>query len=187
MNKTRLVRSSSRSKRHNPNEIGNREVLGRTNRTPTGIIGSAQSFVHDGLDFDRPSLGAQLADIVSACDGRVQIDFPGNKSGPRSARSTVPLRNLKDKVLFVILPDNEPLIVGQVYDWVPVEETERDNRDVSIKGRRVRIESESEIVLISGSTKIHLDARGKVVTSADQVVSRARSTNKIQGGSVQIN
>ena len=42
-----------------------------------------------------------------------------------------------------------------------------------LKGRRVRIEAETEVVLTAGQTQIHLDARGKAVTTADQVVSRA--------------
>jgi hypothetical protein len=133
------------------------------------------------------SPGALLADIVSFCDGKVTIDFPGNSDGPLFARSTVALRNLKDKVLIVRLPDGEPLIVGQIYSSIPILDIEEESSDVFIKGRRVRIETGSDLVLIAGSTKVHLDARGKLVTSADQIVSRARFTNKLQGGSVQIN
>ena len=34
---------------------------------------------------------------------------------------------------------------------------------------------------------IALDARGKAVTTAESIVSRARGTNKVQGGSVHLN
>jgi hypothetical protein len=142
---------------------------------------------HRGQPVELFMHSARLANIVSFCDGIVTIDFEGNSDGPRSALSTVRLRNLVDKVLVVFLPNGEPLIVGQVYPFVPIVDGENENSDVLIRGRRVRIEAENELVLIAGRTKIHLDARGKVVTSADQVVSRARSTNRLQGGNVQIN
>ena len=131
--------------------------------------------------------GARLAHIVPTADGTIKIDFPGNAKGPSLALSTIRLRNLRDKVLIVTLPDGEPVIVGQVYDSISLGEGDDKDTDVVIKGRRVRIETGSDIVLVAGSSRVHLDSRGKLVASADQIVSRARGTNKIQGGNVQIN
>jgi hypothetical protein len=153
----------------------------RKNGVPRSKRPLARPYINDEF---LPSI--QLAEIVSAAEGVIKIDFPANVNGPCPARSTVRLRNLHEKVLVVILPDGEPIIVGQVYDSPRVGEGEED-ANVVIKGRRVRIETGIELVLVAGSSKIHLDSRGKVVTSADQIVSRARSTNKIQGGNVQIN
>jgi hypothetical protein len=51
----------------------------------------------------------------------------------------------------------------------------------------VVIEADVELVLKAGPCSLHFDARGKAVTTADQIVSRARDTNKVQGGSVQLN
>jgi hypothetical protein len=121
------------------------------------------------------------------CDGIAHVDFEGNKAGPRPARTTVPLRNLKDEVLIFVLPDGGAVIVGQLYAAVPIEAPGGADADITLKGNRVRIEAETELVLVSGSCQIHLDSRGKAITTADHVVSRARGANKVQGGSVQLN
>jgi hypothetical protein len=130
---------------------------------------------------------ARLGQIVAVQDDAVLVDFNGNPAGPLPARTTVPLRNLKDAVLLQFLPDGSPVIAGQLFAGVPVEATGVPEADVVLKGKRVRIEAETEIVLTAGETRIHLDSRGKAVTTADQVVSRARGANKVQGGSVQLN
>jgi hypothetical protein len=127
---------------------------------------------------------AQVGRIVGFCDGTVYIDFDGNDHGPRVALTTVPLRNLEEEVIFLLLSGGQPVIIGQLYSSALLQ---REGGDVLIAGRTVRIETDSELILRSGTSKIHLDARGRVVTSADHVVSRARAANKIQGGSVQIN
>ena len=129
---------------------------------------------------------ARLGRIASVRDGIAYVDFEGNPAGPRPARTTVPLRNLKEPVL-LLMPDDEPVIVGQLYAGVPIEPAGCEGADVVVKGRSVRIEAEAELVLTAGGCKIHLDARGKAVTTADQVVSRARSVNKVQGGCVKLN
>jgi hypothetical protein len=85
------------------------------------------------------------------------------------------------------LPGGEPVIVGQFFAGVPIEETGAEGADLVLKGRSVRIEAEAEVILTAGETQIHLDARGKAVTTSDQIVSRARGANKVQGGCVQLN
>ncbi len=130
---------------------------------------------------------ACLGRIVAAEGGTVFVDFDGNAAGPLPARTTVPLRNLKDPVLLQLLSGGLPVIVGQLYDGVPLEAEGGAGADVVLKGRTVRIEAEAEVVLIAGGSQIRLDARGRVVTTADQVVSRARGANRVQGACVQLN
>ena len=89
--------------------------------------------------------------------------------------------------MFVLLPDGRPVVVGQLYTSAVLDAKESVDAEIRLKGSRVVIEADEELLLISGGCKIHLDARGKVVTTADQVVSRARASNKVQGGCVQIN
>lgn len=133
------------------------------------------------------SADVRLAYIRSLNDGVVYIDFEGNQEGPRPARSTVPLRNFRDPVLTVLVPGGEAIILGQIYPIVPLLREGPERTDVTIKGERVVIEASAELVLVAGTCKIHLDARGKAVILADQVISRARGTNKVHGGSVQLN
>ena len=60
-----------------------------------------------------------LGQILLTGPDVVFIDFEGNAAGPRTARTTVPLRNLKDEVLVQFLPGGEPVIVGQLFAGVP--------------------------------------------------------------------
>jgi hypothetical protein len=130
---------------------------------------------------------ACLGRIVAVQGGEVCVDYDGNETGPMRARATVPLRNLNDAVLLQFLAGGEPVIVGQLYPKVLIEADGGAGADVVLKGRRVRVEAETEIELVAGGSKMQLDARGKVVTTAEQVVSRARGANKVQGGCVQLN
>jgi hypothetical protein len=55
------------------------------------------------------------------------------------------------------------------------------------KPKSLTIESSSELVFVCGQSKIILRADGSVTILGEKVVSRARTVNKIKGGSVQIN
>jgi hypothetical protein len=129
---------------------------------------------------------ARIARIVSIHDNRVSIDFPGNTAGPLPAKTTVPLRNLKDDVL-VILATEGPIIVGQLCDTIPIALDSSKDGAVVLRGSSIRIEATDEITVTAGASRIHLDARGKATTTADQVVSRARGVNKVQGGCIKLN
>jgi hypothetical protein len=148
--------------------------------TPSTTTDASPPVIHTGV-------GCRLGRIVALKDDAVLVDYEGNPSGPLPARTTAALRNLKDPILLQFLTTGEPIIVGQVFTGVPVEESGAAEADLVLKGRRVHIEAQGELVLVAGRTKIHLDAKGKAVTTADQIVSRAQGANKVQGGSVQLN
>ena len=117
----------------------------------------------------------------------VMVEDIANAGQPFAARTAVTLRNLKDPVVVLRCTGGAAVIVGQVYPCIPVEPAGGDGADVLLKGNRVRIEADVELVLAVGACRIQLDARGKAVTAADQIVSRARGCNKVQGGPVQLN
>ena len=105
---------------------------------------------------------------------------------PVRAQTSVTLRNLKDPVLVLSLADGTSVIFGQVCPNVPIEAAGGAG-EVLLKGSRVTIQAEVELVLEAGACRVQLDARGKALLTADQIVSRARGANKVQGGSVQLN
>jgi hypothetical protein len=111
----------------------------------------------------------------------------GSETSQLKVRSAITLRNLKDPVVVLLLEEHPSVIIGQLYDQVPIEPSGGSDADVVLKGARVLIEADIELVLKSGACRIQLDAHGKAVTVANQIVSRARETNKVQGGSVQLN
>ena len=129
-----------------------------------------------------------LGRIVGIEADVVMVEGMGAVAGPTlAARTAITLRNLRDPVVLLGFADGSCVIVGQVYPHVPVEPQGGAGADVLLKGTRVRIEADLELVLAAGGCSIQLDARGKALTTADQIVSRARGANKVQGGTVQLN
>jgi len=138
----------------------------------------------------QPELGGAqtgLARILAVQNDVVMVEDMAHVGQPVAARTAVTLRNLKDPVVLLRFADGAAVIVGQVYPFIPMEPAGGDGADVLLKGNRVRIEADVELVLAVGACRVQLDARGKAVTTADQIVSRARGCNKVQGGTVQLN
>jgi hypothetical protein len=138
-------------------------------------------------------------------DGNPLVDFPGNTAGPLPALSTlaVDLSTLQaaaaarqGAVLFfeegngrlpillglVQKPSNTPLLDTLLDAPAPQEGT-----DATIDGKRVVLEGKDEIVLRCGQASITLRRNGKVLIRGVQVETHATGTNRIKGGSVQIN
>jgi hypothetical protein len=56
-----------------------------------------------------------------------------------------------------------------------------------IEGRTVRIEAGDELTLQCGAASITIVRDGRVIIRGEHVLTRARGTNRIKGGSVAIN
>lgn len=56
-----------------------------------------------------------------------------------------------------------------------------------VDGRRVELEAADELVLRCGEASIVLTRDGRITIRGHYVETRARGTNRIRGGSVQIN
>jgi hypothetical protein len=72
----------------------------------------------------------------------------------------------------------------------PFPSTAPDNHRLVIEagdGRRVEIEAADELVLRCGEASITLTRDGRITICGTYVETRARGTNRIRGGSVQIN
>ncbi|HYD41575.1 MAG TPA: DUF6484 domain-containing protein [Anaeromyxobacter sp.] len=59
--------------------------------------------------------------------------------------------------------------------------------EAKVDGRRVVLEGRDEVVLRCGEASITLSRDGKVTVRGARIVSTARGTHRIRGGSVQIN
>jgi hypothetical protein len=75
-----------------------------------------------------------------------------------------------------------PIVLGLLARGFAAESTE-----ARVDGRKVEIEGKEEVVLRCGEATITLRANGKVVIRGAYVETRASGTNRIKGGSVQIN
>lgn len=131
--------------------------------------------------------GVAMARIVGIEDGTVIVEELTLSGARYAAKTTIVLRNLKDAVVVVRCVDGSAIIIGQTHAGVPVESEGGAASDVILTGRRITIEAEADLTLIAGGCRLQLDARGKASTTADHIVSRARGTNKVQGGCVQLN
>ena len=113
--------------------------------------------------------------------------YDGAAIGPVRARSTVRLetRDLNREVV-LIFPDNDgraPIVTGVVQPVRPASHAILAEAD----GERMVLTAEREIVLRCGASSITLTQAGKILINGNYLVSRASGTNRIKGGSVQIN
>lgn len=129
------------------------------------------------------------------------VDFPANPTGaPLGALCTARIdRSAVGRcaaLLFANGDPQRPLIVGLIYspldEIVEVAAGESDATGVAkvsarTDGERVVLEADKEIVLKCGKASITLTRAGKVLLRGAYLLSRSSGTNRIKGGSVQIN
>jgi hypothetical protein len=151
------------------------------------------------VPFEPVAATAQV--LPAVCIGHVvgfdpehgaSIDFPGNQGGPMSARLLVALdaatlaaaaaERRSCALLFERGDARLPLIVGLV-ETSPAAQP----RAATIDGKRIVLSGEEEIELRCGEASISLKKNGKLVIRGAYVETRAKGTNRIKGGSVQIN
>lgn len=128
-----------------------------------------------------------LARIVRVVEGLLEVEVEGEPGRSHQAACAVTLQNLEDPVVLLQLADRRWIVVGQVQRAPRLEPGDSPNADLFLRGRSVHLEAAHEIILVAGSSRLHLDARGRTTLSGDQVVSRASGVNRVQGGSVQLN
>lgn len=130
------------------------------------------------------------------------VDFEHNGREPLPARATVVLdmpeiqqavETRRGAVLLFEQGDpSRPLVVGLLQPGPRTPHIDlildaQDPVEVEADGERQIIEGREEIVLRCGEAAITLRRDGKIVIQGTHLLSRARWTNRIKGGSVQIN
>ena len=118
------------------------------------------------------------------------VDFPGNGAKPVPARLLVyadvaalqraAAERTPTALVFEAGDPARPLIVGFV-------QASGTGQEVRVDGKRVILSGEEEIELRCGEASIVLKKNGKLVIRGAYVETRAKGTNRIKGGSVQIN
>lgn len=139
-----------------------------------------------------PVLPAVVLGVVAAWEPErgPMVDFPGNSAGPVPARLLVAAdvtalqRAASERTPTALVFEGgdpaRPLIVGFVQPPGP-------GREARIDDKRVVLTGEEEIELRCGEASISLKKNGKLVIRGAYVETRAKGTNRIKGGSVQIN
>lgn len=141
-----------------------------------------------------------IADIDA--EGKIWIDFSGNRYGPMRARLTTTVAGLlaeqsdiKGKPVLIAFVENDvkrPVVMDMIQDRIAPPDSELTvNRneldDVHIDGETVTFDAKKEIVLRCGKSSITLTRAGKVLIRGAYLLNRSSGVNRIKGGSVQIN
>ena len=152
-------------------------------------MGIAENVLH-GLGHGSELVRARVVDV--AADGLVRVvaDAPVGElacavlvSGGESARYAT------GDVVLVLFRREAPadaIVLGRIgrADVTPAGEPAAS---ASTHERRVVIEADEELLLRVGDASIQISRDGKVVIRGEHVLTRAKGTNRIKGGSVAIN
>ena len=161
----------------------------------------------EGQEQEEPLLGSRIGWLTESPSGSLLVDFEGNRLGPLPARTTVPLapehhqRAIASRQGVVLMFENgersKPLVLGLVQEVSAsplvdaiLEDLPTANQvEVTVDGkpRVIELDAEQELILRCGQASITLRRDGKILIRGVYVETRASGTNRIKGGSVQIN
>lgn len=154
---------------------------------------------------EREIPGPQIGEIVGIDhEGRVMVEYPAYPHGRVLAQLTSTVRDRiihqKPRILMKVLLVFEngrpecPIIIDTLHatsaetsDFQVLDVGVKHSQEVTVDGKRVSFNAFEEIVLRCGKASITLTSEGRVIIRGTHVVSRSTGSNKIKGGSVQIN
>jgi hypothetical protein len=96
-------------------------------------------------------------------------------------------------MVLLIFEDGDPaspIIAGSVHTGRRESDTmlvESESCRIDVRSKTVSIEAREELQIRCGAAALILHKDGKLLLRGERITSRARITNKIKGGSVQIN
>lgn len=157
---------------------------------------------HEQQNHVEPALPSRIDGVLVgklvrfvATDGPY-VEYLGSR-GPMLARAAMALepthvgRNVA--LLFEGGHPEKPIVMGLMFE-PPVASTLPTNRaenslrpEIETDGERLVLSAEKEIVLRCGQASITLTRAGKILIQGAYLLSRSSGTNRIQGGSVEIN
>lgn len=138
--------------------------------------------------------GVVIGKVVT-CDasGAVTVDYPDNPADRPLFAASIALISADDidkDVALMFEADNplRPVIMGRLQRSARQEEKKSAEAvNLQLDGKRLTFTAEQEIVLRCGEASITLTRAGKVIIRGEYLLSRSTGTNRIKGGSVQIN
>lgn len=140
----------------------------------------------DRMQLEQHLGGVMIGMLMGFDEGVPQVVFPGNPEPQAiSARSLTQLGPKDVGVQLALLFEDgrrsRPLIIGRILP------SEQILPSVAIDGDLMRIEAKERIELRVGEAAIILEKNGHVTIRGTHVVSQADGSNRIRGGSVDLN
>jgi uncharacterized protein DUF6484 len=158
----------------------------------TEIVMETEAEAGEPLSAPEPSARYPVVGVFVGFNaaGEPMVDFRFNASGSfLAARSITPLTEAdagREAVLEFEQGDwTRPLVMGLIE--APRRREASSSAAVAGDSETLVFSAEKELVLRCGSASIVLTRSGKVVIKGAYVVTRSSGTNRIEGGSVQIN
>jgi hypothetical protein len=141
---------------------------------------------------DPPAVpGAVLGKVIGVEAAMLIVEVPGR--GVHRARLAIALTAAQARaaakdgaeavLVFTEGAPAQPVVLGLIQTSL----ADPPATEAQVDGKRVVIEGKQEVVLKCGAASLTLRANGKVVIRGAYVESHASGTNRIKGGSVQIN
>lgn len=141
-----------------------------------------------------PLPGVVIGELVAITEnGRTPlVVYPGQPgTAALCARATIDVhgRHIGKPIVLSFEQGNPalPIIIGALRDDENRAPDGGGQVEVDADGERLIVTAKEKLVLRCGEASITLTKSGRIVIDGSYVVSRARGTNRVQGGSVQLN
>jgi hypothetical protein len=139
-----------------------------------------------------PIFGIVIGNVCAALpDGRLRLDIPALPMSSVIARIACAPDGLTPGAVVAVMFEqgdvNRALVIGPMYSGVNENATSKAELEVLVDRRRIVIEADEELELRCGEAAIILTADGRILQRGTYISSDASATQRIRGGSVQIN
>lgn len=134
------------------------------------------------VDFEGNRRGRLHARIAASGPAERPADFARRLAG--RSRGSAPIQR---EVVLLVDPyqKRDPVLLGYL---TPLSRSPADEDfEARVDGRRIELEGRDEIVLRCGDASITLRRNGRIAIRGVDVETRAAGTNRIRGGTVDIN
>jgi hypothetical protein len=139
-----------------------------------------------------PIFGIVIGNVYAALpDGRLQLDIPALPMSSITARIACAPDGLTPGAAVAVMFEQgdvcRALVIGPMYSGASQTAASKTEPEVLVDRQRIVIEAGEELELRCGEAAIILTADGRILQRGTYISSDASATQRIRGGSVQIN
>lgn len=158
-----------------------------SNADPSELLSNLLARPHTAAVQSQPGLQLALFCGIDA-QGFALVSIDGQ--APQTAHSLLPLHSLAIGAQVAIAPlaaSPNCLILGPLHSPAAPDAQSADALAVTLDGGKLLLQAQQEIELRCGEASILLTADGQIQLRGEYITSHASATQRIRGGSVNIN